>query len=422
MSRARLAIAALLLAALLTAEAAHARADEASEAQLQYELGAEFYRQRRYGEALDRFLASNRLVANANVVLNVAQTYGVLRRPIDAYNAYTTYLSFETLDAAARLRGESARDLLLPEVAVIAVDSEPIRAELFLDRLELGSVGRAPRRVATTAGDHVIIAHSEGFRDGSVTVRAIRGVVVPARLELARIVGRLVVESAPPGATVFVQGSDAALGVTPLMIEQPVGALTLLVRLPGHVELTRVVTVREGEDARVSVELLRAASGRASLSVRGGPAGARVTVNGRVAGQVPLALAELAPGTAVVRIEQEGTTPWQGEVVLEPSTSTRIDIALRAPPSRPIDGLRFVGYGIGGACVITGAVLGVLAIGASDDFYQSPTTEGLTRVSDLNLATDIVLFTGLGVLAATLIMDVLWPWPEDTTATVALDR
>jgi hypothetical protein len=422
MSTMRVRWVALLLAAVLALQADRARADAASEAQLQYELGVEFYGQRRYGEALERFLASNRLVANANVMFNVAQTYGLLRRPVDAYNAYTTYLAFDTLDEAARLRGQRAREALLPSVAAIAIETVPAEAELFLDRVDLGSVGSSPRNVATTAGDHVVIARAAGYRDVQLPVRAVRGQLVPARLELTRIVGRLVVESSPPGAAVLVQGTDESLGVTPLAIEHPVGELTLLVRLEGSVAQTRVVVVRDGEEARVSVELTQAASGLASLSVRGGPVGARVTVGGRAAGTVPLALTELAPGTTVVRIERAGLTPWEGEVVLEPSTSTRIDVALRESPSRPIDALRFVGYGLGAASVIAGSVLGVLALGAHDDFFQSPSPDALQRVSDLSLTTDVLLFGGLAVLALTFVADLLWAYPPDTTATVALDR
>jgi len=64
--------AALAAAALLASTPA--LADDASEARLQYELGSELYKQKRFTEALERFIASNRLVPNPNVVFNIAST------------------------------------------------------------------------------------------------------------------------------------------------------------------------------------------------------------------------------------------------------------------------------------------------------------------------------------------------------------
>ena len=85
-----------------------AHADEASEAKLQYELGQEFYKQKRLPEAIDRFIASNRLVPNYNVVFNIASIYAAMAKAelkrrqsatadehfVEAYNWTETYLRF----------------------------------------------------------------------------------------------------------------------------------------------------------------------------------------------------------------------------------------------------------------------------------------------------------------------------------------
>src|SRR6185503_10784591 len=57
----------VLVGSFLVFCASGARADTASEAKLQFELGAEYYKQGKYPEALERFIASNRSLASEAV-------------------------------------------------------------------------------------------------------------------------------------------------------------------------------------------------------------------------------------------------------------------------------------------------------------------------------------------------------------------
>src|SRR6187455_2029106 len=92
-------------------------ADPASEAQLQFELAQRLYKEKRYDEAIERFVASNRLVPNANVVFNIGQTFEFLKRRVDAYNWYVSYLEFE-LTPDERSAGEDKLAKLAREVGV----------------------------------------------------------------------------------------------------------------------------------------------------------------------------------------------------------------------------------------------------------------------------------------------------------------
>src|SRR4029077_5442221 len=113
---------ALIALALTVAGQVHAQ--DAVEAQLLFERGAELYRARRFGEALEAMVASNRLVPNGNVVFNVAQIYELLDRPIDAFNWYQRQLGF-ALDTEARARTEERVAKLLPRVAVVKIETQP---------------------------------------------------------------------------------------------------------------------------------------------------------------------------------------------------------------------------------------------------------------------------------------------------------
>ena len=78
------------------------RATCADESELEFELGADRYKAGDFRGALEHFLASNRLVANRNVVFNIARTYEQLSQNADAYRYYNQALEGETDRADAR--------------------------------------------------------------------------------------------------------------------------------------------------------------------------------------------------------------------------------------------------------------------------------------------------------------------------------
>ena len=83
--------------AIVLAASVPLRADDlADEADLQFELGADRYRRGDFREALEHFLASNRLVPNRNVLFNIARSYEQLTRYPDAHRYYTQALGSET--------------------------------------------------------------------------------------------------------------------------------------------------------------------------------------------------------------------------------------------------------------------------------------------------------------------------------------
>jgi hypothetical protein len=395
-----------------------ARADDASEAQLQYELGVELYRQRRFTEALERFLASNRLVPNANVTFNIAQTYGLIGRPIEAYNWYESNLVEFELDAERRAQGVTARDALQSQVAIVEVTTTPPGAQVYVDRVDLGAIGRSPRRVAMAAGDHRLVARLEGFREASTPITARQGEVVPAALALERLTGTLRVESTPAGAAVSIEGEATPLGRTPFEAPIPVGDVVLLVRLDGYVEERRTVRIAEGAPVPLRVSLRRDPSRLlARLEVSGEPAGAAVIVDGRRIGATPLSEPEMAPGARRIEVRAAARSPWTGRVTLEPGGETRLRYMLADPDDTTWGGWSWLGYVGGSALVVTGAVLGYLAATASGQFYDwpvrpasdPPTHDEIDTVHRLSLMADVLSGAGLLTLVVTVIWDLLRP-------------
>jgi outer membrane receptor for ferrienterochelin and colicins len=401
-----------------------ARADEASEAQLQYELGVELYRQRRFAEAVERFIASNRLVPNANVVLNIAQTYQLMNRPVEAYNWYETCLLTFQLDADQRERAEDSRDRLGSEVAIVHVRTEPAGALLYVDRVELGSVGVSPRRVAVEPGPHLVIARMQGHHEASKQLELVRGQLQPFGLELRPMVGALHVNVTPAGASVRLSGSTEPLGASPLRAQLPVGRHEIVIELAGHVPQNRAVEVRAEEATTLDVTLAQDRSTMAILSVLGSPSGAVVHLNDEPVGEVPLTLGALEPGPRRVRIDAEGRRPWSSPLVLEAGSATRVEVDLAEERSGPWKGWRWMGYGGGGAAVLTGVSLAIAARVGRQRFFDddNPTRQHLDAVHRRNVAADVFLWTGLAVVGATLLWDLLRPAPKSSTGRITIDR
>jgi hypothetical protein len=65
-----------------------------------------------------------------------------------------------------------------------------------------------------------------------------------------------------------------------------------------------------------------------SLAIEASPAGARVFINGRLAGTAPIEVRDLAAGSRVVRIEADGYQPWSAAVRIVADQQARISVNL----------------------------------------------------------------------------------------------
>jgi hypothetical protein len=107
-----------------------------------------------------------------------------------------------------------------------------------------------------TAGPSVVVVQREGFGKVTKMVNIAAGAREAVTVEL-RNVGRLVVTSTPPGAQVWINGSQ--VGQTPYTGEDvPGGQHMVEVRLHNHQVYQQQVTVRAGEQSTVSAALQEA--------------------------------------------------------------------------------------------------------------------------------------------------------------------
>ncbi|HEU4407150.1 MAG TPA: TonB-dependent receptor [Polyangiaceae bacterium] len=321
------AIAALLAALLaLAAPAGPARAsDAADEADLQFQLGTERYRAGDFRNALQHFLASNRLVPNRNVTFNIARTYEQLRQYPDAFRYYVLARDGEG-DPDAKRRVDESLARLAPNVAVLRVQTEPPGATVYLDRKDLGARATTPRLLGVPPGRYRVLVEKEGYEPAEAAVDAALGQERDVSLRLTPILGEVRLEGPMLGAQVRADSeAGPAACALPCALSLTPGRHTLFVTQEGFrvAEVVVEVPARGSVTVRPQPNALTGTLVASSGDVRD----ALVEVDGRPSGFTPAVLT--APvGRHRVRISLSGFRPVEREVEVRLNEQTRLAVSL----------------------------------------------------------------------------------------------
>lgn len=230
----------------------------AEEADLQFELGVNDFAKRDFQAALEHLLMSNRLSPNKNVVYNIARCYEQLGELERAYQAYAAYMSQNTeADDFRRRDAVDAMVVLEQKVALVAVESDPPGAPVYVDRKDLGIRGTTPVKLAVSPGEHTIIVALHDYHEVSRAITAQPRTKIPAEFTLERILAPVRVSGTPAGATVRnLDGENPA--VLPVLGEElllPVGKTTLEIALAGYASQQIVVDAKEDQPEKYAVAL-----------------------------------------------------------------------------------------------------------------------------------------------------------------------
>lgn len=315
---------ALFLASLFL-WSANVRADDlADEADFQFQLGARAYRAGNYSDALQHFLASNRLVPNANVVFNVARAYERLELYSEAYRAFDSALVLED-NEDTRTSIQAELDKIRPKVALIRVTSEPTGATVYLDRKDLGPRGTTPRVLAVNPGEYTIILELPGYHAAQSNLnRIVRGQLVDVSLHLSPLRGivRITGDSA---ISVHVASPQAKAGCTlPCSLSLSAGNQTLVFTRPGYRTQEAAVAVAPEGILALHPELEPLLG---SLVINTDEPGARVEVDGKVVGFSP-SLTQLPVGPHSVVVSHSGYKEITTKVNIANERETRLDMDL----------------------------------------------------------------------------------------------
>lgn len=299
----------------------------ADEADLQFTMGAEAYSKGEFTVALEHFLASNRLVSNRNVMFNIARAYEQLGRYPDAYRYYVDVTRGEASDGKLQKDVATALSRIGSRVAVIAVETTPPGATVFLDRRDLGSVGTSPSQLGLKAGTYTIIAELPGFEPIALSgVAVATGEVQRLKLELVRILGKVELMG-DPGTRVRIDDERGAVACAlPCTLDLVPGPHIAYFERPGFTVSPQSFAILEKKTVRASANGVAVVG---SLLVSADEPNALIEVDGRALGFTPAVLPNIPIGHRKVRVSLRGYQAVEREVDVRINAQTDLrDIIL----------------------------------------------------------------------------------------------
>ena len=387
-----------VLASILAAAAPAAADGTADEADLQFRLGKEEFKKGNHEAALAHFFASNRLAPNRNVLFNIASTYEAAQRYADAHRYYVDTLAGET-DERKRADATQALKDLAPKVAVLDVVSDPPGATIYINRKDLGSLGKTPRPLALSPGKYKVVAELEGYETAtSAEVEVVQGKQASVAVSLTRIVGTVHVDlKGAPSAAVRVDDENGPVACTaPCDLTLAPGRHELHLSAEGYQVAPRLVLV-EAKKTVNTVATLTPLTG--TVVVRTDERDAVVKIDGKPFGFTPAVVQGIPVGKRKVTVELYGYRPFESlvdvksnqqveltDVVLNPIREvTAVSRAAESIDDAPssvtiIDGRELEAFGYP---TIAEALRGVRGVALSNDrSYWSAQIRGIGQPND----------------------------------------
>jgi hypothetical protein len=221
---------------------------------------------------------------------------------------YTDFTDTVTITAGQTTSISAPLQAAAPAGGSVAARSSPSGAAVYLDSQARGTTPTTLSGV--TAGDHVVKITKSGYEDYTVTVTVADGATteVDATLKPAgssSTGGTINTSSIPSGAAVYVD--SVPRGTTPVSIQGVAsGSHTVKFTLTGYQDVTRSVTVMNGETTQVSATFAAASAGTGGLNISSVPAGATITIDGANKGTTPVVITGLDAGTHSLKLSKAG--------------------------------------------------------------------------------------------------------------------
>jgi hypothetical protein len=265
-------------------------------------------------------LEASELRGFKNVLWNLAECYQRLGRPAAAVEVLEHFVRHPRATADDAAQARTLIDQFRRRTAQVSIETSPAGAIVLVDGRERG---RGPLKLELDPGSRLVLVEAPGHRAERFEVGLKAGDRQTMRAVLRLNPGEVTVVSRPPGAEVLIGGTPA--GHAPLTRAVPPGGVIVEARLPGHQRVLRQMQVASGERVRLELGLRPL---QATVSVVTNVTGARVSIDGRVVGQTPLAPLQLAPGRALLSVEKTGHQAWGGELATSDRDQATVTVRL----------------------------------------------------------------------------------------------
>lgn len=238
--------------------------ERVAEARALFEQGIAYAGQERWGEALEYFRRSRRLVDRPSTAFNVAVALLRLGRPTEAQRALVEYLDVAGEAPSEEERRAEARRLLelaLRSIATVELIVEPADADVRVDG-ELIAGDTAQRRLPLDPGTHAVRVTAEGFVPQSFELSLLDGETTRREVTLVpdptpRGPARLTIASSVASARIHIDSEEVGQGTWTGELEP--GRHRIEVRAEGHEPFRRTVSLSPAErlDLQASLSHIR---------------------------------------------------------------------------------------------------------------------------------------------------------------------
>jgi hypothetical protein len=250
---------------------------------------------------------------------------------LSGYQPYSTIVQVDSGQAA------TVNAVLSPltVIGTLQAKSSPGGADLYIDGFYSGSTATTVGNLE--AGNHVVHLRLAGYEDytGVVTIQQSKVTTLDVTLTVESQAkdGDIVVQSNPPGASVFLDGTF--MGTTekanPLdLTGVATGSHTLVINLENYNAYSTVIEVTAGKVSRVTAELIPVSQPTQSgiIQIASSPASANVFLDDIYTGITPLTLPSVNAGTHTLVIRLPGYQDYSSSINLGAGQSLQVDAAL----------------------------------------------------------------------------------------------
>jgi len=160
-------------------------------------------------------------------------------------------------------------------------------------------------------GSHVVRGEHEGYMPAQVDIDVKHDVPAMARLRLAKLPGKLRIDTTHIAAVVSIDGEET--GRAPGVVTVPAGVHTILLRAPRYVDYITSVDIQGAGASQDLKAVLQPSWG--TIQITAIPSGARISVDGVDSGVAPKVV-DAPSGVRQIRISAPGLKTWESSIVL----------------------------------------------------------------------------------------------------------
>jgi len=183
---------------------------------------------------------------------------------------------------------------------------------------------------AMPAGEHLVIASKNGYRESRQTIALRPGQRAAVELTLERVFGLVLIHSRPEGAEVRIDEADR--GATPLLLtDVTLGTHQMQVSSPGYVPKELQLQVQDRTPMKVEIVLT---SDSATLALNSRPSGAAVGLSGISRGVTPCTLDRIPAGESTLELSLDGYETDRRTLRLAAGQEVKLDVVLKPLPAQ----------------------------------------------------------------------------------------